>query len=200
MHVDTIFLKRLYVFFVMEVTTRRVHALGVTAHPTGEWVAQLARNLLMDRADKAGCFRFPTRDRDAKFATTFDNVFAGNDTTVIPTPPPSPRSTACAERWIRTTRSACTDRLPVTGEPHPRTVLTGYAEHDNTGRAHRSLDLRAPDDDPNLIPPPRSSHQAPTRPRRTAQRVPRNAHQTAPPIPRERPAQQPDPNSDTLQA
>ncbi|MES4905094.1 MULTISPECIES: integrase core domain-containing protein [unclassified Streptomyces] len=154
MHVDTVFLKRLYVFFVMEIKTRRVHVLGVTAHPTGAWVSQLARNLLMDLENRADCFRFLIRDRDSKFTAAFDAVFAGNGTAVVPTPPQSPRSNAFAERWIRTARTECTDRLLITGERHLRTVLNQYAEHYNAGRAHRSLGLRAPDDDPNVIPLP----------------------------------------------
>ncbi|MFE2449245.1 integrase core domain-containing protein [Streptomyces sp. NPDC021218] len=154
MHVETVFLKRLYVFFVMEIGTRRVHVLGVTARPTGAWVTQLARNLLMDLGGRAGCFRFLIRDRDSKFTAAFDAVFAGNGTAVIPTPPQSPRSNAFAERWIRTVRTECTDRLLITGERHLRTVLSQYVEHYNAGRAHRSLDLRAPDDAPNIIPLP----------------------------------------------
>jgi transposase InsO family protein len=156
MHVDTVFLKRLYVLFIMEIRARRIHVLGATAHPTGEWVAQLARNLLMDLGDRAERFRFliRDRDRDAKFTAAFDAVFADNDTTIIPTPPQSPRSNAFAERWIRTARAECTDRLLIANERHLRAVLAEYADHYNAGRAHRSLDLRAPDDKPNVIPLP----------------------------------------------
>ncbi|MBO3682147.1 integrase core domain-containing protein [Streptomyces sp. NEAU-YJ-81] len=88
------------------------------------------------------------------FTTAFDAVFADNGTAAIPTPPQSPRTNAFAERWIRTARTECTDRLLITGERHVRTVLTTYAEHYNAGWPHRSLDLRAPDDDPNGVPLP----------------------------------------------
>jgi hypothetical protein len=85
--------------FLMEIGTRRVHILGATARPNGDWVAQQARKLMADLGERAGQFRFLIRDRDTKYTTVFDEVFTSEGIEILRSPPQAPRANAYAERW-----------------------------------------------------------------------------------------------------
>jgi transposase InsO family protein len=148
--VDTVLLKRLYVLFFIELDTRRVHVAGVTAHPTGSWVVQQARNLTMALEDRVHPVKILIRDRDAKFTSSFDEVFRANGIRIVHTPIRPPRANAFAERFVGTVRRECLDRMLILGHRHLERVLAGYIAHYNDHRPHRALGQQAP---LNIEPP-----------------------------------------------
>ena len=140
---DTI-LTRLYCFAVVEHASRRVQVLGVTANPTGAWVAQQARNLMLDLGDRAGGFRFLIRDRDSKFTAIFDEVFRAEGIRIVLTAPQAPRMNAIMERWAGSVRREVLDRMLIINAAQLRKVLSEYESHFNRHRPHRALNHASP--------------------------------------------------------
>ena len=144
-HVDcAVTLQRLYCFFVIEVGSRYVHILGVTANPDGPWTTQQIRNLLIDLGDRAADFRLLVRDRAGQFTASFDALLASAGIEAVKIPPRSPRANAYAERFVLTARTEITDRMLIFGQRHLRTILARYEGHYNGRRPHRSRQLRPP--------------------------------------------------------
>jgi putative transposase len=146
--VKTAGLTRLYVLFVVELDRRRVQLAGITAHPSGEWVTQAARNLLMDLEQWAHRLRFLIGDWDARFTAACDAVFAAAGIQTVRIPPRAAKANAYAERGVRTVRGECLDWMLIWNRHQLERVLTRYVEHYHTGRPHRGIDLDLP------VPPP----------------------------------------------
>ena len=143
--VETVLLKRLHVLVFIEHGTRRLHVAGVTAHPTGAWAAQQARNLAMDLGDRLGTLRFLIHDRDPLFTTAFGEVFRAEGLRIVTTLPRTPRMNAICERVIGTLRRELLDRTLILGERHLALVLREYLVHYNCHRPHQSRRQRPPD-------------------------------------------------------
>jgi transposase InsO family protein len=143
--VETIWLKTLHVLFFIQLSTRQVVAVGVTARPDSSWVTQQARNATMDLNDRQVSVRFLLRDHDAKFTGSFDEVFRSEGTQVIRTPIRAPRANAHAERWVQTVRVECLDWTLVLGRRHLLRLLRVYVRHYNQQRPHRGLALAVPE-------------------------------------------------------
>jgi putative transposase len=140
-----------YVLAVIEHATRRIRILGVTLHPTGEWTAQQARNLVMDLGEQAHRVKFMIRDRGSNFTTAFDAVLADAGIRTVLCNVQTPRMNAIAERWIGGCRRELLDRTLTWNQYHLRRVLREYEIHHNQHRPHRSLHSAAP---LKPLPPP----------------------------------------------
>jgi hypothetical protein len=148
---------------VIEHATRRVRILGVTLHPTGEWTAQQARNLIMDLGDQADRFKFMIRDRGSSFTAAFDAVLADAGIGTVLCNIQTLWMNAIAERWIGGCRRELLDRTLIWNQAHLRRILHAYEAHHNQHRPHRSLHGAAP-----LKPLPEPVHLAGYRVRRQA--------------------------------
>lgn len=199
--VDTVFLQRICVFFVVEIASRRVHVLGSTRNPTGVWVTQQARSLLIDLGEGAPQrFQYLIRDCDAKFTRTFDTVFAAAGITVLRTPPQSPRANAFAERWVGSVRRACTDRLLIFSRRHLETELKIYTEQFQQPSS-ASLVGTTTAYSPTRNDPHQCQHQRPpdTTPRQRDQRIPQRRITITTPERYRTPGQNPNPDIEASQ-
>jgi putative transposase len=145
LHVDTVLLRRMYVLVFIEHRTRRMHLGGVTAHPTGDWTAQQARNLALTLGGRFEDIRFLIRDRGSNFTASFDAVFQANGTRIVRTAVQAPRMNAICERLAGTLRRELLDRVLILGEAHLCAVLAEYQVHYNTARPHQGIGQRVPD-------------------------------------------------------
>ena len=145
-HIDTVLLKRIYALILIEHGTRRAHLLGVTAHPTGAWTAQAARNALMDLElnQRAEPVTYLIRDRDSRFTTAFDTIFETEGIQILRSPVRAPRANAICERMIGTLRRELLDHILILHEQHARAVVTEWLHHYAHGRPHRSLGQLTP--------------------------------------------------------
>jgi len=142
--VESLFLQTIYVLFFIEVGTRRVHLAGCTSHPNGTWVTQQARQVVYDLAEQDSAMRFLIRDNDRKYSTAFDTVFHAEGIDIIRTPYRAPNANAFAERWVRTVRAECLNKLLIVNQAHLRRLLREYIDYYNTARPHQGLDQQSP--------------------------------------------------------
>jgi putative transposase len=159
--VETVWLRRLYVLFFIELGTRRVHLAGCTASPCSAWVAQQARQFVWGLGARSRPLRFLIHDRDSKFTRDFDTIFRSEGLEIVRTPVRAPRANAIAERFVRTIRAECLDWLLIVNRRHLERVLRIFVDHYNRHRPHRALNLTPPE-------PKRRHSVSPPHPKATA--------------------------------
>jgi len=141
---ETLFLKTLYVLIFIEIGSRRVHLAGCTEHPDRGWVTQQARQLVWSMADRQPAIHFLIHDNDGKFVLAFDTAFNAEHIHIIRTPFHAPNANAFAERWVRTVREECLDKLLIINQAHLRRVLREYIGYYNMARPHQGIDQQIP--------------------------------------------------------
>ena len=146
-------LKRYLVFFVIELQTRRVTIAGIHPQPCGRWMEQMARNLTDPGDGFLRTARYLIHDRDPLYTRVFGEILTGGGIHPIRLPPKSPNLNAYAERFVRSIKEECLNRVVPLGESHLRLIVHEYVEHYHRERNHQGLDnqllQRAPPDNPD---------------------------------------------------
>ena len=140
----SLFLQTLYVFFFIEIGTRRVHFAGCTPHPTQAWVTQQALQLTWILDEENTNMRSLIRDRDTKFSSSFDAVFNSEHIHVIQTPSQAPKANAFAERWVRSVRNECLDKIIILNQAHLHRIIREYIDYYNRQRPHQGISQKTP--------------------------------------------------------
>ena len=142
--VDTVWLRRYYLLFFIDISTREVFYGGITATPTGAWTTQAARNLFVRHHSRFTHTRALLRDRASQFTGDFDEVFRTEDLKILKTPVRVPTANSFAERWIGTLRRELLDRTIIWNQRQLEHLVIDYIDHYNSHRPHRSLNQRPP--------------------------------------------------------
>ena len=150
--VETLFLKTVYIFFFIELKTRRVYLAGVTSHPNGPWVAQQARQFTWVLQEHKNTFHHLIHDRDSKCTQVFDDVFQSEDIHIIRTPAKAPNANAYAKRFVRNLREEILDQVLIINETNLRNVLNEYLVYYNSRHPHQGLDQQSPIPRPSCRP------------------------------------------------
>jgi putative transposase len=150
--VETLFLQTIYVLVFIEIGRRHIHFAGCTTHPNGAWVEQQARQIMWELSEHDQRIRFLIRDNDKKFTLGFDSVILSEGIDVIPTPLRAPNANAFMERWIRSVREECLDKLLILNETHLRRVMREYVAFFNTARPDQALQQQIPSHHPPTPP------------------------------------------------
>jgi putative transposase len=142
--VETLFLRTIYVLFFIELGSRRVHFAGCTMHPKAAWVEQQARQIVWQLDEQELKIRFLLHDNDRKFTQAFDTIFRSAGIKVISLPYQAPNANAYAERWVRTVREECLDKLLVINERRLGQMMREHTAHYNRSRPHQGIDQQTP--------------------------------------------------------
>jgi putative transposase len=150
--VDTALLRRYYLLFFIDITSREVFLAGITTNPTGPWTTQAARNMFLRHSHELADAAALVRDRGSQFTASFDEVFKTEAMKILKTPIRTPVANSFAERWIGTLRRELLDRTIIWNQRQLEHLVVDYIDHYNAHRPHRSLHQRPPRADRESTP------------------------------------------------